>query len=171
MLQKYVFSIVSHIVYAFLLLAFYALFRKIGDSTPLVVAFVIGGFGLHVLKRFKDDVLLNEDDPVRQGPNVAGYLSADMIRALLREKSLTARNLLEASVSTPRGAFVLREIGLQKEEFLLRIPEGINDGIDAFDFLIDAVEQLPNLEETRVDANVVLYKFFKSGDVFTEILQ
>jgi ATP-dependent Clp protease ATP-binding subunit ClpC len=69
-------------------------------------------FTLGVLHRFVMEVLLAEEP----SPDLVGAVGADLLSHIRHPGSVTFTDLLEAALVSPRGAFVLAELGISAQE-------------------------------------------------------
>lgn len=169
-LQKIFFSPMSVVLYAIMLSPFIQMQLVENDPLPMIVAATLVLFGLHVLRTFNRELLLNDEREEIESRNLSHLLSSDMVRMLMREKKLTAFTLLRAAVSTPRGKFVMNEIGISAPEFLAQFEQEVSKQIDVYGFLVKAKELRDALGEARIDANVIIYFFFQHGGDFKQLL-
>ena len=169
-IERYFFSPLALIFYTILIAPFIRLYIINEDPGPLIIALLLLGFGLYAFREFNKSVLFNDQLPEQRGRNLAHSLSADMVRQMSKEEELTTFALLRAAISTKRGSFFLSEIGISKSDFLARFESEINKQIDVTGFLVRARELSDELNEDRIDANILLYYFFQHGGPFTELL-
>jgi len=129
---------------------------------PCVTA-AIAVFSWYVLWKFTYGVLWDDAAPAPDSDNIAGKLSADMIRALARERERNAPCLLRAAVATGRGAAMLRLIGVDRATFLRSFEFDVHDAINVTAFLQKADAFRLELQEERIDGNVIVYLFLVEG--------
>lgn len=143
---------------------------QITNSAVLVVYcyLIVGCY--FILYRFLKDVLLSDAYTVPPTRNLAEHFSADLVYELANEKKITPFTLLRAVVKTKRGKFVLTEIGVSSSEFLARFEHELEKMVDIFGFLVRAKAVAEELQEKRIDANVIIYFFFQHGGPFTALL-
>ncbi len=123
---------------------------------PVCIVLILLGMFLHVLNMYLREELENDALPLPELTNPAAMFSMEMFRHFGRKTSIGGADLLEAAVSTSRGRFILEEMGINWAEFLSSCLKESSESIDVAQFLQYAIERLPEWEETRVDANIVL---------------
>jgi ATP-dependent Clp protease ATP-binding subunit ClpC len=170
------------------------LLRKIVFGVPVIVAFVsalivlgiiglitskyapaltllaLGMFAAHAIHLFIAQRLENDLLPLPSGSGVADYLSADLIRVMHGKKEIGAGDLLSSAIATKRGRFIIDEMGISMTEIMSSCGKEVDEKIDIAAFLKYAVERLPEMNETRIDANVILYLLFLHVESCTKLL-
>lgn len=142
----------------------------VGTFMPALTVLFLAGFAAHVAQLFFAQRLENDNLPIAEGSGVSDYLSNELVRALHGKKEITAGDLLSACIATKRGKFIIDEMGISHTEIMSTCLNEIEERIDIAPFLRFAVEKLPELGETRIDANVILYLFFLHVESCTTLL-
>lgn len=147
-----------------------ALSLKMKSVIPFASVSAIVLFALHVIHRYLRERLENEEHPIGREASIQEYLATDIVRRLKRRKFVSAGDLLWASIATKRGKFILEEMGISGTEMISTCWNEVNERIDITQFLRYASEQMHELNETRIDANVILFLLFTNIDSCRELL-
>ena len=141
-----------------------------GDYTNFtaIVAFLL--FGIHVERLFIKRKLEHDEEPVISKNNLGCYLTFDVIRRIRYRGNVTLPKLLLAASATKRGKFILHQLGRERKEFLEQCKGAVKKNDHVLEFVASAVDCATELGEKRVDANSILYAFFKQEGVFKQFL-
>ncbi len=89
-------------------------------------------------------------------------------------KKLTYSQLFKSAVESPRGKFILNRLGLNNKELVKKVRHFLHVNQENLppieNFLDILIEQYPKWGEKRIDANIILWNFFKQENIFTQIL-
>lgn len=132
-----------------------------GDATTVVTGLALLLFTLHVLRCFIRDQLSCDRDSL---------LSFDLVRHLAPRHVITSGDLLEASATADRGRFMLQEMGIEPGPFVQRCRADVEESIDLPSFLQECARQSADRGERAVDANIILFLFFRSMPACREVL-
>ncbi len=137
----------------------------------LPILFLLGAtaFATHAIHRYLVEQLENESLPVPDA-SPASFLEAGLVRSLRGKKTITAGDLLTASVASKRGRFMLDEMGITTTEMLEACLHSVDESIDVGEFLEYAAKRLEDFGETRIDANIILFLLFSHVDSCTALL-
>ncbi len=140
------------------------------DPWPFLLSAFLFLFFTHVMKLFLEEELENDALPVPEGAAIESWLSHALIAKLASKKRASAGDLLEAAISTHRGAFLLEELGISPTEMISKCRLDIDQHVELELFLEYAKQLLPKFQETRIDSTIVLYLFFSFVACCTELL-
>ncbi|HVW67045.1 MAG TPA: AAA family ATPase [Candidatus Peribacteraceae bacterium] len=143
----------------------------IGTILPFIVFIILLGFSLHIIKRYLVERLENDDLTIPQNASITAALSVPLVERLARKKRCSPADLLIAAIASPRGTFMLDEMGISGETLLKACSKELNDEIDVLAFLEHARGLLPTFQEKRIDGNLILYLFFSYVDSCKELLK
>lgn len=144
-----------------------------GKTDDYRLTFGVGAcflFGWHVIRTFLRERLENDKLPIPEGSAVTAYLAPDLIHFLHGKRKISPADLLHASVLSPRGRFMLDEMGISTTEIMTACSKEADEKIDATQFLQYAVQRLPEFGETRIDANIILFLLFSHVSSCTALL-
>jgi len=160
----------SLVVYVLLLAPIGLRATETGDYTFFAAVIALLSFAIHIEGTFIARKLQDDREPVLNSHNLGCYMTFDMVRAIQGRGHVTVLKLIIASTATRRGAFILRQLGVERKEFLEHCRKGLFAKDDALLFVEEAVACAKELDEERIDANSILYALFKRGGVCTDIL-
>lgn len=143
------------------------------DQNSLLLPFLIIialSMYLHVLCMYLREELENDALPLSIDATPADYLSYAIIAHLDGRTQIGGGDLLQVAVSTPRGTFLLEEMGIQKEALLVRCMQKTDTSIDITPFLLYAKSRLSEMNETRIDATVIIRLLFEHVDCCKALL-
>lgn len=126
---------------------------------PLLCILILFLF-IHVISTYLQEILENDALPLPENAPIVDYLSSELTHALRKTSSVTSSDLLDASLRTTRGRFILEEMNITASHMRERCAKDIDDSIELLSFLDFAKSKLAALGETRIDANVVLWLCF-----------
>lgn len=140
----------------FVIVPFAMTWLETGVIEPFLAASGTVAFVAWVLLSYVHEILMNDDlpDPAAAG-NIAAELSADLAGRLAKS-GVSGITLLDAAVTSPRGAFILNEIGIAPRTFLFRCSAHVEQALNIEGFLAEAHAEARRLEESRIGANAVL---------------
>ena len=135
-----------------------------------VIYFIVVVY-IYIYKKLRDpkEVMLLSD-------NYAEHFDYEISKTLAHyfPKKLTYSQLFKAAVESPRGQFILDRLGLDKKEVVKKVRHFLHINQDNLppieNFLDILMKQYPKWGEYKIDANLILWNFFKQGNVFTEVL-
>ena len=169
-LRQLCYGMTAYIFYIIVVGAFAWLSPRNDLRPPVIIALLIV-FLLHVIDRFLTERLENDKSPLPSPAPLTAHFSADLARRLAPKRKVMMGDLLEASVRSKRGLFILEEMGVDAKVLLSRCKEEISATVDIFLFLADVIESLPILGETRIDANSILNLLFLHVPCCNKILE
>lgn len=160
----------SVVVYVLLLAPLFLESAITGDYTLLgtAVAFIL--FAIHVERKFIERKLTDDDEPVLSRSNLGCYVTYDIVKHIRGRGNVTLPKLLLAASVSTRGQFILRQLGRDRKQFLAACKKGVTSKDNVLEFIQDAVESATELGERRIDANAILFSFFKREGVFRDFL-
>ena len=124
-------------------------------------------FTLGVFHRFVLEVLFREA-PIATG-EIAEYVSSDLLRFIRHPTAVKAEDLLEGAIRSPRGTFVLAELGIAAAD--MREATQILKDTDPTLVLQSAKELLPKFQSPRIAAPHILAALHgTSGGHFVSLL-
>ena len=170
MLHRLFVSPFSLVVYVLLLAPMGLRASQTGNYENFVFVIALLLFGVHVEGKFIKRKLERDEERVISKRNLGCYITFAVIRNIRGRGHVTVPKLLIASTATSRGMFILRQLGMERKEFLQRCKGAVDKKENVITFVQEAVECATELEEKRVDANAILYALFKRGGIFTDIL-
>lgn len=132
-----------------------------GDPLPFVEAMGIHWFTLGVLHRFLSEEL--SADPVRVPLDPRDAVGMDILHHLSSVHSVTTIDLLEACIRSPRGMFVLRELGIDPVALKKSAGELLHTS-DVHDVLTTTLALLPSYNARHIDASHVLAALLRAAD-------
>jgi ATP-dependent Clp protease ATP-binding subunit ClpC len=161
-LGKCCFSLVSLLGYGVILasLMHFALLRN--DMWILYVGALLITGTLFVLWLFIRQELLGDTLVASDETNLAEHLSGELLRALLTIGGDPADHLIIAAARSPRGAFLLREMGIDTATFLRRFEVEAHAPVDLLTFLPYARTLATEIDDYRIDGSTVLGVFFQT---------
>lgn len=170
MLHRIFVSPVSVLMYALLLgpLVLHSMLTE--DYSTLFSIAALIAFGVHAERKFIERKLLRDDEPVLSRSNLGCYVTYDIVRHIHGRGHVTLPKLLTAAASTRRGEFILRQLGKDRKQFLTACRGGVSSKDNVLEFMQSAVESATELGEKRIDANAILFAFFKRNGVFRTFL-
>ncbi len=167
-LRGLLFGPVGWAAYAVILLPF-GLKAWFEDSLdPMGIGLCILLSALFVLHLFLRQKLDSDDQAPFSERNLAGLLA----RALVQElggRHPDAQSLMKAALRTPRGKFLLKELGIDRSVVLRRC-RGYAEPFALEAWMEEAAAELAKLGETKIDGSLVLFLFFRHGGEFRNIL-
>lgn len=147
-IRRVLFGYVALAVHAAILGAFVLGILAVDHEIAFVEASLLYIFTLGVLHRFIVEVLSGERDGV---PEILGEaVSVDLLQHIGHSSSVTAADLLRAAVTSPRGAFVLAELGIAAGE--MPACEAALKDTDPKTLLESAKNLLPKFQAARIAA-------------------
>jgi ATP-dependent Clp protease ATP-binding subunit ClpC len=170
MLHRILVSPLSVVVYVLLLAPLFLEAATTGDYTLLgtAVGFIL--FAVHIERKFIERKLMYDEEPVLSRSNLGCYVTFDVVKHIHGRGSVTLPKLLLAASVTARGQFILRQLGRDRKQFIAACKGGVSSKDNVLEFIQDAVESATELGEKRIDANAILFSFFKRGGVFRDFL-
>lgn len=163
-------SPISVIAYLVIGVPFAIAFSQTGDAVPLAVYGGLLCTMLWICAQFIRDRLESPDRDPLSTDNIAEYLSSETLRLLGCKNTWTGPALLNALVGSPRGMFLVKEMGLTPKAFLEKAFGRIDRPID-LPVLIETAKKLCEPSgESRVTSPMLLYALCRGGNVFEEIL-
>jgi len=159
-LRKLALGRVSMLIYAVILIGFGIVSYQTNDPWPFLLAAFLILFFTHVMKLFLEEELENDLLPLSENAPVESWLSHSLLSHLVPKKKTSAGDLLEAAVHTTRGRFLLEELSIDAKDMLVKCRADIDQNVELEMFLKYAKQSLTTFNETRIDANIVLYLFF-----------
>lgn len=148
-------------IYAIIVLFFGIVSYQTQDWWPFLLASLLLLFFIHIVTLFLQEELENDNRPVDEGAKVESWLSFELQKILAPKKHVSAGDLVEAILQTKRGQFILEELGISPEEFLVKCRKDIEENVELEPFLEFAKKAMVAFNETRLDANIILFLFFK----------
>ncbi|TSC57953.1 MAG: hypothetical protein Greene041662_844 [Candidatus Peregrinibacteria bacterium Greene0416_62] len=112
--RRVLFGSVGFIVHAFVLGMFVLGIFSIEHEIAFVEAALLYIFTLGILHRFVIEELSREDQ--YSSDDLSEYISIDLLRFIRHPATVSASELLHAAMASPRGAFVLAELGFIAKE-------------------------------------------------------
>ena len=163
-------SPISFVVYVLALAPVGLRATETGDYSTFAIITALLLFGIHVENRFIKRKLARDEEQVIDKENLGCFVTFDVIRRIRGRGHVTLPKLLIAASATSRGSFILSQLGKNKKEFLKRCSGAVSSKDDVLTFMCGAVQCAKELGEKRIDANAILYAFFKLEGVFKEFL-
>lgn len=163
-------SPLSFVAYALAVAPFAMRGAETGDYTTALLVGAVILFGVHVESKFIRLKLERDDEQAVSHSNLGCYVAFELIRKIRGRGNVTLQKLLLAAVSTERGTFILHQLGKEREDFLALCKGAVSPDDDVLAFMSEAVECATELKEMRVDANAILFAFFRRGGVFRDAL-
>jgi ATP-dependent Clp protease ATP-binding subunit ClpC len=157
-------------MYGIIVLIFAVISYQTRDPWPFLLAAFLLLFFTHIMKLFLEEELENDALPMDTSAPVESWLSHEMIVRLAPKKHASAGDLLEAAIQTGRGQFLLEELGINADDMINRCRMDIEQHVELALFLDYAKQSLSKFNETRIDANIVLYLFFTYVQCCTDLL-
>lgn len=140
-----------------------------GNYLPFLTLLGAVAFVVHAGRLYIKDRLENESRTPRES-DISAYLSAELVRALHGKRKISTGDLLTASIATKRGRFILDEMGISTTEIMSKCWKEVNEKTDVVPFLTYAKERIAEFDETRIDANIILFLLFAHVDCCTQLL-
>lgn len=132
------------------------LLRAIADGwlVPLETGAVLALQGWIIGRAF---IAKLEDASLPPDAGLPPLLSAELVRALRGARTADAGSLLEAACKSPRGAALLRDMGIDAAALLARCKTQVAQEVDSAAFVQAAGNALSQVGESRVTSGVVLW--------------
>lgn len=142
-------------------IGFLNVFLDGADPIILYIAFL--SFMLFVIHDFIDQKFRSDEAPTPQGEDPLHFLSFDVLLRLREPWDVRVRDLVQASLDSPCGAFILREMNLDPRLGSQRIQEAVeSEGhTDTAAFLGEARAALPELARNWISPSVVIRTIFR----------
>ncbi len=169
-LRQLFLSTVSMVIYCIVVGTFGIVSFQTGDPWPFLLSAFLVLFFTHTMKLFLEEELENDLLPIADNAPIESWLSHALLQKLAPKKRASAGDLLEAAIATPRGKFLLEELGISANDMISKCKLDIDQHVQLDLFLEYAKPLLPKFQETRIDANIVLYLFFSFVRCCTELL-
>lgn len=138
---------------------------------PLLLFLFLWIFVRHALQRFIVHELENEDAVLDASEPLEECLSAELIASVKNVRHISARDLFEAALRSPRGAFLLDEMDIRAEQMMQTCADHVGEQMDIRSFLEHARTILAQFHERRITSPLVLYLLFSHIDCCREILR
>ncbi len=169
-LRQLTLSIGSLVIYAVIIFYFGLISYNTNNPWPFLLATFLILFSTHIIKLFLEEELENDERPVDNGSKIESWFSFELQRKLAPLKHVSGADLVNAVVSTKRGLFILDELGITPEEFIAKCRDDIDANIEMEPFVEFAKVLITQFNETRIDANTVLFLFFNYVDCCKQLL-
>ncbi len=123
--------------------------------THLATGIALLAFAFIVIQNFITDILESDDRKPLKKDNAAGLLTVNVLHKLpVRAK--TTWELLVAATDTPRGKFILNEMGISRNDLLAKLkPVIVDDAV--VPFLAVAASNMTRFGVRKIDADLVLF--------------
>lgn len=144
-------------------------FMEQGDGNPLGVSVVLLVSFLSIIHTFLRTKFENDHVPPFTRANLAGMLSAHMIRELRHRRNPEAHQFLMASLHSPRVRFILQELGLSAAD-VLQQHQSSQEPFDRVSWMQEAITEATTLGEERVDGNTLLLLLFRKEPLLQALL-
>ncbi|MCF7844981.1 MAG: AAA family ATPase [Kiritimatiellales bacterium] len=158
-------------VYGVVLLAGTVGFWFFGGSYEFIVALTILGYPIFVSNLFLEQIFMGEEKP-RWIDNDSGLLEFAIVRQLKYPKKVTLKDLVDAAINTQAGSFVIREMGIEKDQYLLDVYRILDKSpeLDPVKVVSDAKKVMEQLGGHHIDAGAIIYALCSNNEKFTDLL-
>lgn len=160
---------IATIVYMLVFLTFATHLTRTSEWEPLILSMLLVGFAVSIIHGFITDKLEAEDAAPLEGRNIAHLLAADVVRQLKHPANVTPLDLLHASLASPRGVFVLQEMGIDAASVYDRCADEAKS-IELLTFVREAGSLLAFFGQRKLSAAILLYAFLKRDGAFGAVL-
>ena len=144
-------------------------FLELGDMNPLGVSVVLLVSFLCIVHAFLRTKCESDSAPPFTRANLAGMLSAFMVRALRHRRHPGAHEILAAALRSPRAGFILQELGMTAAD-VQKQHQSSQEPFDSVAWMQEAVAEAAALGEERVDGNVALILLFRKEPLLHALL-
>ena len=143
-----------------------------GGLPPVIIAAILLIIPLAAFHMFLRREFADELGKKTWQVNIPEYLSFDVVNNLDDFNSVSISDLIEASLRTRRGRFIVQEIGKDPKDFAIhaRFASKNTDGGNASVFLEKAFDVMKKTNRSRIDAAVILFTQFREDMGFRNML-
>ncbi|MBU0766398.1 AAA family ATPase [Patescibacteria group bacterium] len=170
-IHRFFFGPIAVLVYGTVLIAATIGFWFSGGSYEFIVALAILTYPIFIFHLFLEQIFMEEKKP-RWEDCDSGLLSFAIVRQFKYPRKVSMKDLLDAVINTQAGSFIVREMGIEPEKYLISVNQILEKSpdIDPTEVLSDAKKVMEESGRHNIDAGSILYSLCKKNESFRDLL-
>ena len=119
-LMKILYGYIAFLVYVIIVALMGVMLWLTGGLPPLTIACALFFFPVFAFHMFLEQAFLRRGKKVRWNTHEAEHISYALVRGVPDMSKITLLDLVQASITSPVGSFIVKEMGKDPDEFLKR---------------------------------------------------
>ncbi|MDP7247674.1 MAG: AAA family ATPase [Candidatus Peribacteraceae bacterium] len=171
-LMKILYGYIAFLVYVIIVALMGVMFWLTGGLPPLAIACALLFFPIVAFHMFLEQAFLRRGKKVRWNTHEAEHLSYALVRRFPDMSKITLLDLVQASITSPIGRFIVKEMGKDPDEFLKRATLLVEaaEVTDIEKFVKEGYKAMKEWGRSRIDSGVILALLFRDEQGFREEL-